>query len=280
MDSSSRKISLLYILLGIAPFPVGIAFIYIAQLVIFVAGFVDASIEGITDSIFVLDHAITFLNDNVIYALCLYAVICVVLFIVLDRKIFTGDKPVSRLGIRDISGILIIAVASNIACLGILYLFEVLTPSLYQDYISFLDDGALGDIGVATIVYGVLLAPVVEELAFRGISYKAFRKSGLSLPLVILLQAFLFGLFHLNVVQSTYTFFMGIVFGLVRYKTGNLTASVIAHIAFNLWGVFGQAILSLMDERLLAVLIVLSVFVAAASYRFILKDNRERKADI
>lgn len=82
-----------------------------------------------------------------------------------------------------------------------------------------------------------LLAPVCEEIVFRGILYTGFRKNGTPMQ-AILWTAILFGLFHMNLNQMVYAAVLGIAFGLLREATGNIWAGIIGHISINSYSVF------------------------------------------
>lgn len=82
-----------------------------------------------------------------------------------------------------------------------------------------------------------LLAPVCEEIVFRGILYTGFRKNGTPMQ-AILWTAVLFGLFHMNLNQMVYAAVLGIAFGLLREATGNIWAGIIGHISINSYSVF------------------------------------------
>lgn len=80
---------------------------------------------------------------------------------------------------------------------------------------------------VMFIVIGVF-GPVCEELAFRSILLGSLKRSNNILG-AILLQAFCFGLIHLNLNQFCYAFVFGIVLGLVVEATGTVLSSILLH---------------------------------------------------
>lgn len=69
-------------------------------------------------------------------------------------------------------------------------------------------------------LYASILAPVAEELLFRGYVLRTLRPYGKRFA--ILGSAFLFGLFHGNLLQTPYAFLMGLVLGYVaaEYSLG------------------------------------------------------------
>lgn len=64
---------------------------------------------------------------------------------------------------------------------------------------------------VSMFLYAAILAPVSEELIFRGFVLRSLQPYGKRFA--ILGSAFLFGLFHGNLLQTPYAFLMGLVLG-------------------------------------------------------------------
>ena len=83
----------------------------------------------------------------------------------------------------------------------------------------------------------VVVAPVMEEYVFRYLPYR--KLGGYDSRLYVLWTAVAFGLFHMDLVQSTYTMAVGLVLGVVMIKTGSLRYVVGLHMLFNLVGVWG-----------------------------------------
>ena len=80
-------------------------------------------------------------------------------------------------------------------------------------------------------LYASLLAPVWEELLFRGFILRVFRPYGKRFS--ILASAILFGLFHGNLLQTPYALLMGLILGYitVEYSIG---WAVLLHVFNNL----------------------------------------------
>ncbi len=88
--------------------------------------------------------------------------------------------------------------------------------------------------GLFPIVFlsGAIIAPIAEEIMFRGYMYKAFRdrfKPGYA----IFLSAALFSVIHLEWRAALSLFVIGIVLAYVYEKTGNLLAPITLHILNN-----------------------------------------------
>ena len=82
------------------------------------------------------------------------------------------------------------------------------------------------------LLYAVLLGPICEELVFRGLTFELARKA-IPFPAANFLQACLFGIMHMNMMQGIYAFLFGLVLGYLMEKTGNLLITILVHIAYN-----------------------------------------------
>ena len=95
---------------------------------------------------------------------------------------------------------------------------------------------------IAEVLYGgniiiqiltvVVMAPIMEETLFRGLIQKRLCED-MKPTYGILVSAFLFGVYHMNVVQGIYAFAIGLLLGysLEKYKT--LAAPIIFHMVAN-----------------------------------------------
>ncbi len=75
-------------------------------------------------------------------------------------------------------------------------------------------------------------APLSEELVFRGVVYRGYKRSG-NICQAAVFSALLFAMGHMNFNQAAYAFVLGIVLVLLVEATGSLWASVIFHVTFN-----------------------------------------------
>lgn len=86
-----------------------------------------------------------------------------------------------------------------------------------------------------TIVYGlfaVLLAPVAEEMIFRGVLYPAIKQGGFP-RLALWGTALLFAATHANLMAFVPLTFLALVMTALYERTGNLIAPIVAHAMFN-----------------------------------------------
>ncbi len=136
--------------------------------------------------------------------------------------------------------VVILMIASGISLqvlsTGILNIIDRYHPELlehYHDMVSHSFSLSNGSIRVFTVMF---MAPIAEELVFRGISLAAarsafsFKGAGV---IAVILSALLFGLAHGNAVQFCYAFPVGIILALVTVWSSSLIPSILLHITIN-----------------------------------------------
>lgn len=98
---------------------------------------------------------------------------------------------------------------------------------------------AFSPTGLVRLVIAVLVAPIVEELVFRGFIYQAFeRRWGWLLAMIS--TSTLFGLYH---PYAWSAFVSSIIFVCVMRRTGSMWGPIVVHMIFNLllwWPLIGQ----------------------------------------
>ena len=86
----------------------------------------------------------------------------------------------------------------------------------------------------------VCMAPLMEELAFRGLIQRGLRKSLPAWAAVVLTSVF-FGLWHRNTGQFVYTFLFALMVGAIYEQTGKLRYTWLCHMLMNLFAVMGYS---------------------------------------
>lgn len=103
-------------------------------------------------------------------------------------------------------------------------------------------------VGFMILVVGII-GPICEELMFRGIVFHRL-KDWVKPQAAIAISALLFGIYHGNVVQFFYATCMGVMLAVIYDKTGTLWISIVAHIAANLWSLFGSSFWSSLWQQI------------------------------
>jgi len=85
--------------------------------------------------------------------------------------------------------------------------------------------------GFSMFLYMVVLAPIIEEIVYRGFVLKLISPYGKTVSIII--SAFIFGFMHGNLSQFVTAFATGIVFSAVAVKTGSILPTIVMHMMNN-----------------------------------------------
>ena len=99
-------------------------------------------------------------------------------------------------------------------------------PPWFNEMFNRIFEGDYGWIGAFMKV--AVIAPVVEELIFRGLILQGFRKN-YNAFVAVFMSALLFALFHLNPWQFPATFILGLLLGWLVVRTNSIVLSIIGH---------------------------------------------------
>ncbi|WP_039766692.1 CPBP family intramembrane glutamic endopeptidase [Caldicellulosiruptor sp. F32] len=97
----------------------------------------------------------------------------------------------------------------------------------------------------ALIVFTIVVAaPIFEEFVFRGLIFGTMLENQMNIYLAVIIQALLFGLFHSNLYQGMFAFFIGVFSALVLYWTNSIWNSIIFHATVNSFRLIGLLFMS------------------------------------
>ena len=137
---------------------------------------------------------------------------------------------------------------------GILNINLLLNPFLANNDVSEM----ISMYSIFMICSVVLLAPIAEEIIYRGIVLKLCEKS-MSFAVANVIQALLFGIYHMNLVQGIYAFFCGLVLGYICKKRKSIIASIFLHMIVNISSYFMTAIENIPISEVVLIFIILDV---------------------
>lgn len=133
-----------------------------------------------------------------------------------------------------------------------------------------LDAASTIELTPSMLAYSVLLAPVFEELIFRGAFLHYLAPYGKRFAIVF--SALLFGLMHGNIVQLPVAFFLGILLGYIAIEY-SLQAAMVLHSLCNVF-VTAQSLLLQYDSAVSAGLLDLLVYVGLGVLSAVTLKNR------
>ncbi len=111
----------------------------------------------------------------------------------------------------------------------------ILKPYLGENFFAGSFRAAVADVPsfAFLLVYGGLVAPLIEELFFRGYAYQGFRNRFGVVPGLVL-SGVLFALAHLDPWDFIGITIFGVILAVLFHKTGSLVSPMVAHATNNI----------------------------------------------
>ena len=209
-----------------------------------VVSIVRLLMEGISDPEVLLAGTTTLLVDPLFNDILIIVtfVALVAVFLVWYRKQKDKAAPFDEVFcIRNTVIILISGIAVQVAVSMCLNLILPLFPQTFERYSALIENLVGGNVIIAVISTAVL-APIAEELIFRELMMKQLRQM-FPFWLANIIQALAFGVYHMNIVQGIYAFFLGLLFGYVASRMRSIWASIMLHGIVNASGLVLDIIL-------------------------------------
>lgn len=179
------------------------------------------------------DEALSFLTTPIMIAS--YAVIILLLsvfFLALKTNIFKVTRSRITKVRYLIDGALLGIGLQGIFQAIVLLLTKILPPEVIESQNAHSSTILSGGV-VLAVIYTVILAPICEELVFRGLIISSLEGATKKWAAVII-SAALFSIVHLpSLIALSYTFLLGLVLGFVYIKTKSLIPCILLHMAFN-----------------------------------------------
>lgn len=231
------------------------------------AGLMEYSLSLATDTHFLM-------QVTSVFEVVAFVTFVLIYFLGLKGKLNTIKGHFTKTTVPGLI-LLFIGVEAFTGCL--LQVMSLITPDLMESYAELIEQSGLGELSVLSTILTLVCAPLVEEIAFRGITMTWAKKLSPKFWVANVLQALLFGIAHANLVQGAYAFILGLVLGYVANKYKSLWASIIGHLVFNFTGTYLVAVFFGTGDSVpgwrLALVFVCSVVLACAGYLITKKDK-------
>ena len=287
-EAPKKRVRVGFIFLSIVPVAVLLAIQSITQVPFLIIAALDITTSGSsTDPMEVSSKLLEVFNEKYAFiAYLLYAVVGLIVFSIWYYKGFVKKNP--KVSFKDVFGF-----KSILATIGVVIGLQFFItaafvvafwafPNTMNNYVELMKASGLMDSPIITIVYGILLGPVLEELCCRGVCFGFLEKSNIKPVFIILISGLLFGIMHMNLVQGIYASVLGFFLGFMRYKYRSLKITIVAHILFNLMGTYGDQLISQLNLPEGGTLILggLALFVLVFAIILINGDNKARKESV
>lgn len=224
--------------------------------------------------------AMEFMNQNMnmilIVSGCLTILILWVFFLSRKKNLFaeTGIRafPVKYVPVIAVLGIGMVAVVT--------FVMGMLPEEMLEAYAeeSQVITGADEGITLMVVISNMIIAPVVEEMIFRGLILSRLKRA---VPVVwaVLISALIFGLAHGQIVWIAYAFVLGIVLGIVTVKTESVAAAIVLHVVFNIFGTVIPMLCEDCTVPVMAVIAAVGAVAVAVTLGVIVKKPFHKKAE-
>lgn len=189
-------------------------------------------------------------------------------FLIRRKKIFQ-EVGLHKFNKRKVLPLILLGGATAFFVSCVLSLLP-LPESLMESYMES-SQGLLSGSLAVMILSTVIVAPIVEEVVFRGLILSRLKKS-MNVWVAIVISSLLFALMHGQLLWSTYTFFLGMLLVIIAERLNTIGASIILHMAFNLVGVFGEKI-NMVNWQMLIVAVMSLVIMITMLYVLIKEDK-------
>ena len=167
------------------------------------------------------------ITQMVIPAAMIADIIAVIPIIMIS--IYKGKIVYKKVKINEVFMLIGLGISLNLITSGIVSIIPQ-----NQDYNDLMSVALTGGF-IMTLFASGIIAPIVEELIFRFCICNFFiNKTSVDKKVVIVISAFLFGLAHMNIIQSSYAFVLGLILAWIYIKTNNLLVPTIVHLTINM----------------------------------------------
>lgn len=178
-----------------------------------------------------------------------YGVLAVIVCTIWYQKVFV--RPFARkpknyptgFSFHTICALIFLAVGLQYVANFVATSVGTLHPAWLTSYRELMQASGFSEVTLLLAIYTVFLAPISEELIFRGLIFR-YARHALPFWLANIWQALLFGVLHMNIIQGVYAFVIGIFLGCVCHRGRGIKYSIVLHILFNIIGTFYSGLIS------------------------------------
>lgn len=177
----------------------------------------------------------------------IYAVIVAQILTLIGAAIWYGilvkrknvNRPIKEcVNVRTILMCVLAGIGLQIVIDFFLNIVALAFPGAMEAYSELIETVGIGEMTWISFLATVILAPISEELLFRGLTLRFLRSAGVKFAIANVLQALFFGILHMNLVQGIYAFIVGLVLGYVAGKCRTVFLPILLHLCFNFAGTF------------------------------------------
>lgn len=203
-------------------------------------------------------------------------VLTLIILFAIRKKNFFEETHFQKFSIKFLPAIMIITLGAYVFTDAIVNLLPRSLLKSYEESSSFISEGSF----VGSMIAQVIIAPLTEELIFRGLMLSRFNKA---LPswMGITISSLLFGIMHGNLVWFVYAAVLGALFCIVAELTGSIFSTFLMHSLINACGTLSAYLLPVLaPEELYGFLVagilltILGTFLFARTLKSMHSDSK------
>jgi membrane protease YdiL (CAAX protease family) len=141
-----------------------------------------------------------------------------------------GPREIAK--VKNIGLIVMLGISCQFFVSGTISLIQPYFVKMFDDYTVQMEQLFDGNI-IVVILLLAIIAPVTEELVFRGVILHISRRY-IPFYAANILQAVLFGLYHWNLIQGIYAGIVALLFGYIGNKYKSILAPILLHMSVNI----------------------------------------------
>lgn len=152
-------------------------------------------------------------------------------------------------------------------------------PQAWIDSYEASSSELLGGAGVLMWISVVIMAPLVEELTFRGFMYSRL-KTGMAKWIAMVIISLVFGMVHGTIIWAIYTFVFSLALICILERTKSLWGCILFHMAFNLVGATMSTWPEMMENINEWVIFIAAIVITVGCFLWFMLLTKKKKSEV
>ena len=150
------------------------------------------------------------------------------------RKRFHWNDRILKKPSNWLIGLFVAILVGILGCIFFNWLLSIFNIASLDPVYEEMEEKIMNYSDPAVMVIGtVIVAPIFEDLLFRGVVYRRLRDY-LNVPLAVIISSAAFGIFHGNIIQFLYAAALGFIFAILYEHYGTVLVPILCHLGANL----------------------------------------------
>ena len=204
-------------------------------------------------------------------------VIVLIIILLIYRQKFTSVVKLRKTTPKILLWSFLIGFAGINISVIIIEVLTILIPDQVASYIEAVEASIGGASFFLSFLVAGIMAPIVEEIAMRGMFFKWFEGTNIKPWVLIVFSGLLFGVFHVNLIQGTFATVIGIIYALGFYMTKSLWVPIMMHFANNAYAsIAAEFPEAWLESTVYTVLSYAFILLIPIGFYFIQKELKEQ----